>query len=969
MIPEMTKSSVTPGVSATADADRRSIEGYQPLHRVAQSYLGPLWVARRPSEDDPDQLFLLRRLSVSTVEPEEVWQRLVQAGQEALRIHHPHVLPLIEPVREGARIGFAYEHLEAEPLRALQSWGNLRSLSFPVEVSLKIIVDALAGVQAVHEQVGNPLYSFGGMSPDSVLVSRTGRTVLSDCGVASAATLLESFGGTTAKLSYSAPEQLNPTVPLTAACDVFSCGVMLWELLASRRFVGGSRSAIERKLREHQLPSLRSVLQPGRAVSDSLANLVDSALAADDTARPSSAAQFAEQLANCGHLVADEDRVAHFVGALSGQRFERRMSAIRSQSKPKMEAVRPEKNEASAQAPRPKSQPPKPLAAQSPSPFTTKPTNLLRTDTPFGTNMSPIPPSTATAEEPDPVVTPAVKETVEASPLEPVVAVQPEQTVSLPMSTAAPEQKADSSSQEEPTAIASEKEVTRPVSSGPTSSVPRSEPLEQLLQAYEGNSLRPDPPRTSLGLGAPVAQEPSLPSSTPTTDSETEAVQESEVRKARPSETPAGWTDESGNQEEEPDVVPLPAEKEFDENIVARRHSAHPWSMRMGQSQPRRRVLALGALAIATLGGAFFFLKPGVESSSGPHAISREKAEVAEPPEHQGTPPNPEPVQPPKVKDLPTVTTSPTTPKIQQAVAPPEEKTPALAPPEDESVNAQPKEPTEEAAAPPGFDDTSFYGEVLKDSQLSALFLAEPNTPLKPCSKKGKRPKRSQRWNYAKRQRRSAQKGLVSGNLERGRSAYCRAERVYDPKGKSQQGLAQIALQLGDGDQAHYWATKAVKTAPKNNNAVGLLGDALALQGDLPGARKLWMSTVPGKNSEAKTRRLASSYNRLGRDAIRRSGFSQARAFFRRALILSHGSYGSSLGLSETLVWLKAPAAARLWTSRGVAAFPKDAKFQMLLGDSLHATGEPKAAMKAWKRSKKLHSSGAIRRRIAKGHP
>src|SRR5690606_2058320 len=172
----------------------------------------------------------------------------------------------------------------------------------------------------------------GGLSPDSVLVSRGGLTQLSDALVASGAALIEGFGFNTAKLAYAAPEQVRATNPPSARADLYTCAAMLWELLASRRLLAGSRPAIERKLLEHQLPSLKSGLKRGSDVSDELIALVDRALAADPAERPASAPEFARQLTESGHALASSADVAAFVGKLSGPRFDRRTAAIRSRS-------------------------------------------------------------------------------------------------------------------------------------------------------------------------------------------------------------------------------------------------------------------------------------------------------------------------------------------------------------------------------------------------------------------------------------------------------------------------------------------------------------------------------------------------------------------------------------------------------------------------------------------------------------
>ena len=57
----------------------------------------------------------------------------------------------------------------------------------------------------------------GGLSPDSVLISRSGTTLLCDPLIASGAATIEGIGFNTAKLAYAAPEQVRAAAPLSPA--------------------------------------------------------------------------------------------------------------------------------------------------------------------------------------------------------------------------------------------------------------------------------------------------------------------------------------------------------------------------------------------------------------------------------------------------------------------------------------------------------------------------------------------------------------------------------------------------------------------------------------------------------------------------------------------------------------------------------------------------------------------------------
>jgi hypothetical protein len=319
-------------VGVPGDNEQATITGYHAVHLVAHSYLGTLSIALDQRNGVPGKPVLLRRLQRSAQTSSEALQRMACAARDAMALSHENVLPVIAVALQEDALGIVYEYVEAEPLRSLQSWSTHRGLAIPVGVSLRIIVDLLRGVRALHGTLlGWPSAPpFGGLSPDSVLVSRDGRTRLCDPLLASCATLLEGMNLNASKLAYTAPEQAYATAPLAAPSDVFSCAVMLWELLAGSRLFVGARHAVERKLLEHDVPSLRAQLPAERQLSERLVLLVERSLAADAGRRPQSPAELASELEQSGHELASLAQVAAFVGDLATVRFEQRRMTVRS---------------------------------------------------------------------------------------------------------------------------------------------------------------------------------------------------------------------------------------------------------------------------------------------------------------------------------------------------------------------------------------------------------------------------------------------------------------------------------------------------------------------------------------------------------------------------------------------------------------------------------------------------------------
>lgn len=300
------------------------------VHRVAQSPLGDLWIALDQRRGPPGEPVLLRYVSLAGGATLDTLDRVVAAAHTAMGLRSELLLPVVDVIQQGP-LAVAYQYVEAQPLSTLQTSARARELLFPVGVSLRLVIDLLRGLQAVHESwLGWPTeVPYGGLLPASVLVSRAGRTRLCDALVASSALLQRGFDLSAAELAYRAPEQVYASSPPEPSTDVFIAAVLLWELLSGHRLLSGSKEAIERKLLEHDLPRATAGLREGEPLSRGLLELLDSSLSLDPNRRPPTPGGLATALERCGHSVGSHAEVAAFVHELAGPQLERAAAILR----------------------------------------------------------------------------------------------------------------------------------------------------------------------------------------------------------------------------------------------------------------------------------------------------------------------------------------------------------------------------------------------------------------------------------------------------------------------------------------------------------------------------------------------------------------------------------------------------------------------------------------------------------------
>ncbi|WP_437497383.1 serine/threonine-protein kinase [Sorangium sp. So ce1099] len=181
---------------------------------------------------------------------------------------------------------------------------TLKHLTRPPEMleigdALDLIAQSAEGLHAAHEardSSGELLQVIHrDISPSNILVGVDGRASICDLGLAYALrrTTRTKTGTVKGKLSYLSPEQAHARA-LDRRSDVFSLGVVAWEVLAGRRlFMGSSMLSILHAVLEREVPPLSSEREGvGQAVTAAVAR----ALERDRDARWPTAAEFARAL-------------------------------------------------------------------------------------------------------------------------------------------------------------------------------------------------------------------------------------------------------------------------------------------------------------------------------------------------------------------------------------------------------------------------------------------------------------------------------------------------------------------------------------------------------------------------------------------------------------------------------------------------------------------------------------------------
>jgi serine/threonine-protein kinase len=238
-----------------------------------------------------DRSVAIKILHERYVDDPEYVERFRREARAVARLSHPNIVTVIDRGEDEGRQYIVFEHVDGENLKELV----VRSGRLPVRRAVELALSVADGLSFAHEHG----LVHRDVKPQNVLLSREGDVKVTDFGIARSLDVEHGVTQTGTVLGtgeYLAPEQASGK-PVSPATDVYSLGVVLWELLVGDvPFSGENFVAVALRHVNEPPPSLRQ-LRPD--VPPRLAAAVERALAKDPAQRFSSMAVLASELRAC----------------------------------------------------------------------------------------------------------------------------------------------------------------------------------------------------------------------------------------------------------------------------------------------------------------------------------------------------------------------------------------------------------------------------------------------------------------------------------------------------------------------------------------------------------------------------------------------------------------------------------------------------------------------------------------------
>ncbi|MEO7112585.1 MAG: serine/threonine-protein kinase [Polyangiaceae bacterium] len=302
---------------ATENVER--LDRFELIAELASGGMATVFLARLGGVAGFQRFVAIKRLHPHLAGDRDFIEMFLDEARIAARLHHPHVVPILEIGESEKGYYLVMEYIEGDTLARLMARSAQSGNALPARVAVRAALDALAGLHAAHEMTddeGKPLeIVHRDVSPQNILVGVDGSARIADFGVARAASRLTTTksGQLKGKLSYMAPEQARGK-GIDRRADVFAMGIVLWELLARKRLFKGDGGEAEtlNKVMHEPIPHLRDA---NPELPEPIVAVCMQALERDIDKRFKTAAIFAETLEkaaiDAGLLGAHRDVAAH----------------------------------------------------------------------------------------------------------------------------------------------------------------------------------------------------------------------------------------------------------------------------------------------------------------------------------------------------------------------------------------------------------------------------------------------------------------------------------------------------------------------------------------------------------------------------------------------------------------------------------------------------------------------------------
>jgi WD40 repeat protein/DNA-binding SARP family transcriptional activator len=257
------------------------LRGYRLLEQLGAGAFG---VVHRGFDPQMGREVAIKAIHPRLANDPEFIRRFEAEAQQIARLEHPQVVPLYDYWREPGGAYLVMRYLRGGSLRDALTHGPLDP-----ETALGVLADVGAALGAAHDHG----VVHRALKPENILLDEAGNAYLSDFGLATDLPAVDGTVSQRAPPDFRSPEEARGE-PATARSDLYSLGLVAYELLAGRHpYAGMPAGQVAQLQQDKAVPALHPA---GVAVAAAVDEVIARAMAADPRDRYGDAAELVAAL-------------------------------------------------------------------------------------------------------------------------------------------------------------------------------------------------------------------------------------------------------------------------------------------------------------------------------------------------------------------------------------------------------------------------------------------------------------------------------------------------------------------------------------------------------------------------------------------------------------------------------------------------------------------------------------------------
>ena len=249
-----------------AEENPNEVGDYVLLGMIARGGMAEIYKAKKKGVKGFEKVIAIKKILSGYGEDDKYIEMLVDEAKIAAELSHPNIVQIYDLGRKDNYYFIAMEYVLGKDLREIQTRLRERDKWFPEEIAIFLTIKILEALNYAHkakDSRGRPLdIVHRDVSPPNILISYNGDVKLTDFGVSKASIKIHQTlsGALKGKLLYMSPEQACGESSIDYRSDLYSVGVLLFELLTGRKlFLDTTEMLVLKKVQNGEILNPRDV--------------------------------------------------------------------------------------------------------------------------------------------------------------------------------------------------------------------------------------------------------------------------------------------------------------------------------------------------------------------------------------------------------------------------------------------------------------------------------------------------------------------------------------------------------------------------------------------------------------------------------------------------------------------------------------------------------------------------------------